>query len=64
MERRSIGSLREIGVLFVALYLSAGVASIVLAVVVDVGLVALQRRLTPWAANPVAARGSLRPVGP
>jgi len=33
MERRSIGSLREIGVLFVALYLSAGVASIVLAVI-------------------------------
>jgi osmoprotectant transport system permease protein len=43
---------------------AGALASIVLAVAVDLLLVAVQRRLTPWAARPVTAHGSLRPVVP
>jgi osmoprotectant transport system permease protein len=41
---------------------AGALASIVLAVVVDVGLVAAQRRLTPWEASAKDAREARRPI--
>jgi osmoprotectant transport system permease protein len=41
---------------------AGALASIVLAVAADLLLVAVQRRLTPWAPRPVSARGSARPA--
>ncbi len=43
---------------------AGALASILLAVAVDLLLVAAQRRLTPWAPRPVRAHGWLRPVVP
>lgn len=43
---------------------AGALASILLAVGVDLLLIAVERRLTPWAPRSVAARGTLRPVTP
>ncbi len=43
---------------------AGALGSILLAVTVDLVLVAVQRRLTPWAPAPVRAHGLLRPVAP